>query len=363
MLRTRELWTRMLIPSMVLPVVLGGLVIILIEMKESEQRDRVVALSTDTPEELPVAIEYEADGWQVLWVDDPQAAVSDGRADLGVGPWIPGPGLGTRLGERLDLVVGDAGRVGVSRSDRYLWTVHVWETEDTRGDAKAPLDEVEDGVFEGLVAAQGLPSREVAWPIFLHRLKPKSEAAERDSPLPVLLGHPIQFCDLVHCLSVSVISLLGYLVMLFGTFADRGAGIFETQSTLAVPAWVVFLSRALAMVFLLTAATLVLFLPVFGFEGVVDSESRGWAEVVSDVLASCILVTSLVLPSAILSQSGQQAASIGGYSIIVAMFAGGAVIFVPSWVALLAASLVLLICVFALDWMDGLNRAARLDPQ
>ena len=294
----------------------------------------------------------------MLWVDSPSIAVADGRADLGVGPWVAGPGLGTRLGERLDRVVGNARRVGVPRKDRYLWTVHVWETEDTRGDADGPLDEVEATAFSGLIAARGLSSRAVSWPVFLYRLRPASDPV----PRPILLGHSVGFSDLVHILSSTVISMLGYLVMLFGTFADRGAGIFETQATVAVRPWLVFLSRALAMVILLSAATLLLFLPLFGVEKLLDEEARGWASALCDVLSTSIIVTSMVLPAAVLSRSGQEAYSVGGYLLVLAMLAGSAVILVPSWVALSAASLGLAACVVLLDITGSLNRAARMDP-
>jgi hypothetical protein len=191
----------------------------------------------------------------------------------------------------------------------------------------------------------------------------KKTEADGRGRLPVILGHRLRFSDLVHTMTCTVISMLGYLVMLFGTFADRGAGIFETQATAAVRPWVVFLSRAIAMVLVLSAATLLLFLPLFGIEALVDDEARGWAGVLIDVVSTSIIVTALVLPAAVLSRSGQEAYTIGGYLLIVAMFSSTAVVLVPSWVAFGAASIALASCVFVLDVTGGLNRAARIDPQ
>ena len=365
LLRTRELWTRMMLPAMLWPlaVIVVALVVLFgvgTHMFATGSYERVVALSHDTPDELPVATEFEADGWRVLWVDDPKQAVEEGHASLGVGPFVPGPGLGTRHDERVDSVVGLADRPWVPSEDRFLWTVSVWETERRSGDADDPLVEVEATVFEGRLAAQGLASRRFV-AVFLEKVGIDAESDGKRKAPTVLFGHQLRFGDFIQCLVVCMGGGVGYLVLLFTTLADRQAGIFETQATMAVRPGVVLLSRALAMVILLLAACLLCTLPVYGFERLRLEEARLPLELLGETLSFCVVVAALVLPIAVLARSGQEAYTVGGCAVFVAMTIGCGMVVLPLWMDLAGAFAALTVCILGLDALGALNHAAVVD--
>jgi hypothetical protein len=151
-------------------------------------------------------------------------------------------------------------------------------------------------------------------------------------------------------------------VLLFSSFADRQAGIFEAQAAMAVRPAVVFLSRALAMVSLLTVACLLFTLPLYGLERHWSEGGRTLFEMLGEVVSFCMVVVALVLPASVLCRSGQQVNSVGGYVIGVAFAVGYGMLSVPLWVDLAGAFTAWTVCIVGLDVMGALNRAAVADP-
>ncbi len=365
LLRTREVWTRMLVPALLLPVVMlvvavGGVTVVL-----ALEEPGVVALGPDTPEDLPVAVAFEAEGWEVRWVDDPRAAVRDGTADLGLGPWIPGAGMGTEVGQRLVPMDKDPVWVGVLPGDRFLWTVHVWDSESTDGDRLYLLNEVETTVFEGLLASHGVDPEAWDWPVRFHRVEPDVEADERKEvfDLPAVLGHQLTMLDFLQVFAAVMASALGLQVLGLGPVSDRTEGIFETLATTAAPHWAVLAARAVSSVLVLGFATVLVSVPLAGIVRLVEpdvvSPATGLAYLVSAVVFCC----GCYLPVGTLGRSLQEANTLGSYGSTVAMMGGSALVLLPAPSAVLFSVAWMALWVVGLAATGVLARPPKADTQ
>ena len=73
------------------------------------------------------------------------------------------------------------------------------------------------------------------------------------------------------------------------------------------------------------------------------------------------VVAALVLPIAVLARSGQEAYTVGGCAVFVAMMIGFGMVVLPSWMDLAGAFAALTVCILGLDALGALNRAAVVD--
>lgn len=362
MLRTREVWTRMLVPSLLFPIAMLALLTGILLVMPRLDDGRVVAISPDTPEELPLAAELTAAGWEVRVVDRPKQAVRSGEAQLGLGPWQPGAGLGTRVGERLAPMDAEFDRVGLPRSERYLWTVQVWDSEETDNERISELRDVEDAVFEAVLASHGLDAEGLGWPLRLVRVDDADDDDRRlFDDLPVVLGHQVRVVEVVQVFGSVMAAALGLQLLALGPVSDRTEGIFETLATSAAPGHAILAARGVASVVVLWGVSALMVVPLAGFVLQVEDAPFTLVDAVAYLSAAVVWCAGTYLPVGTLSRSLQEANAIGAYAGGLAMAGATALALLPPWGALVVAGGWLTVWVVGLGGSDALARPPKAD--
>jgi len=364
LLRTREVWTRMLAPALAFPIAMVAMAIGIVVVVEHLDDGRVVAFGPDTPAELNVQAEFEAAGWQVVFVSDPRAAVRRGDADLGVGPWLRGAGIGESVDHRLAPMNEDFERVGQLPGDSYLWTVHVWDSADTEDERIHPFYDIEEAAFEAALAMRGRSADGMSWPLSFQHLvldDPGSTSVDAFPGLPDIYGHQVRTVDFMQLFATVMAAALGLQMLALSPVSDRTEGIFETLATSAAPTHAILAARAVAGGGFLWLATSLVSLPISGFMLRMESPESSLADVVLWMTAAVVFVTACYLPIGALSRSIQDANTLGAYAGGLAMVGGTGMVFLPAPSALVASFALLVLIVLFLGRSGVLARPPKAD--
>jgi len=358
LLRTREVWTRMLGPALAFPLFGLALLAGAMSFRDYVDASRVVAVSADVPEELDVVGAFAAQDWTVRVAEDPKALLEAGEVELAITRWVPGPGLGSPLDMRLAPMPEDFSFPDRPRGDRYLWTVHVWDSEESDGTPIRAFRTIEESVFGAELASRGLAADTLDWPLTTRLLEPDdrwdSGPGRITDDLPDIAGYEIRAVDLAHVFAVIMASSLGIQILCLFPVADRSEGIFETLATTAAPARLVILSRGLAGGAFLWVATLFLSLPVAGTVRFIEGDVFTMLEVTVWMTSAVIFVTASYVPVGLWSRSIQDANTFGAYASAGAVTGALLLVWLPAGSALLCAIL------WAVLWLTILGGTASL---
>ena len=322
LLRTRELWTRVVLPMLVAPIAMAGISLVFTLVSFGPRLTTpVVALGPTLPTGLTVADTFRGADWEVVYVDDPAQAVAAGEAELGMGNWRAGLGLSTRAGERVAWVDDAPLSLEHGAEERPVWHVDVW-SDDQRSETRWLLKRLGRDQLEAWLVAAGRP-RELA-------RGPRRVWQVSGAPWPLPDGGSMRLADDLELRGIDLFIGL-VLVMaatgagqLLGTTpaAERSDGTLETLATTAAPRWTLVLARLLSGLLVVGAVVLLMAVP-FASVMLIDLPSQSPGRLLRLVFG-LLVVASCALPVGFLARSAEEASRMGAVSMVLGLGLGAA---------------------------------------